>query len=214
MPDRPTEGLREHPQSPRSIRVHEAAVAAARALLHEGGLPAATTDAIAERSGVSKATLYRHWPSRVAIAAEAFGREAAEAVPPPDTGSALGDLTEQLRLTGRFYGGHQGIVFSQLLAAGVTDPGGAAYLRAWFLAGRRRDVAGLWQRWVERGEVRADVDVETAVDLLLAPLVLRVLLGHRPLDDADDAAAELAGLALQGLACRQSHRPPNEPGVT
>jgi len=187
----------EHPRSPRSIRVHEAAVAATRQLLSEGGLAAATTDAIAARSGVSKATLYKHWPSRVAIAAEAFGRDISEAVPLPDTGTTAGDLTEHLRLVGRFCSGHEGRVFSELLAATVTDEGGAAYLRAWFLAGRRRAVATLWQRGLERGDVRAGVDVETATDLLLGPLVLRLMTGHLPV--TDDSTASLAEAALHGL---------------
>jgi AcrR family transcriptional regulator len=194
---RRSDGLIEHPQTPRSIRVHEAAVAATRALLSEGGLAAATTDAISARSGVSKATLYKHWPSRVAIAAEAFGRDVSDAVPLPDTGTTAGDLSEHLRLVGRFYAGAEGRVFSQLLAATVTDEGGAAYLRAWFLAGRRTTVAVLWQRGVERGDVRREVDADTATDLLFGPLVLRLMAGHLPL--TDEATAALADAALHGL---------------
>ena len=117
------EGLRARPGTPRSQRVHEAAVDATRRLLAEGGLPAATMDAIAARSGVSKATLYKHWPSRTAVAAEAFGREMADAVPLPDTGTTVGDLTEQVRLVSRFYASPEGTVFAQLLAACVHRRG-------------------------------------------------------------------------------------------
>ena len=190
-------GLRPRPVSPRSLRVHEAALAAARELLAEGGLPAATVDAIAERSGVSKATLYKHWPSRTAVAAEAFGRDMAEAVPLPDTGSTLGDLTEQMVRVSAFYSTDEGLVFSQLLAACVTDAGAAAYFRAFFLAGRRNAVAILWQRGVERGDVNPAVDAETATDLLFGPLVFRLLSGHQPLDDS--SARTLAEAALHGL---------------
>jgi AcrR family transcriptional regulator len=185
------------PVRPRSIKVHEAAVDATRALLREGGLPAATIDAIAARSGVSKATLYKHWPSRTAVAAEAFGRDMADAVPLPDTGTTEGDLVEQVRLVSRFYASPEGTVFSQLLAASVTDEGGAAYFRAWFLAGRRMAVTRLWERGVERGDVRADVDVDTATDLLFGPLVFRLMTGHLPL--TDDAAEAVARAALHGL---------------
>src|SRR6478735_10702896 len=188
------EGLRAHPGTPRSQRVHEAAVDATRRLLAVGGLPAATMDAISARSGVSKATLYKHWPSRTAVAAEAFGRDMADAVPLPDTGTTEGDLVEQVRLVSRFYASPEGTVFSQLLAASVTDEGGAAYFRAWFLAGRRMAVARLWERGVERGDVRADVDVDTATDLLFGPLVFRLMTGHLPL--TDDAAGAVARAAL------------------
>jgi len=185
------------PVKPRSIKVHEAALDATRALLREGGLPAATIDAIAARSGVSKATLYKHWPSRTAVAAEAFGRDMADAVPLPDTGTTEGDLLAQVRLVSRFYASPEGTVFSQLLAASVTDEGGAAYFRAWFLASRRAAVRTLWERGLARGDVRADVDVDTATDLLFGPLVFRLMTGHLPL--TDDAAEAVARAALHGL---------------
>jgi AcrR family transcriptional regulator len=191
------QGLRSRPGTPRSIRVHEAAVDATRRLLAEGGLPAATIDAIAARSGVSKATLYKHWPSRTAVAAEAFGRELADAVPLPDTGTTAGDLTEQLLRVSRFHASAEGTVFAQLLAACVADEGGAAYFRAWFLAGRRAAVATLWQRGVDRGDVRPGVDVDTATDLLFGPLVFRLMTGHLPL--TDEAAGAIADAALHGL---------------
>lgn len=193
----PETGLLTQPAGPRSRRVHEAALAAARALLAKGGLTAATVDAIAERSGVSKATLYKHWPSRTAIAAEAFGRDMAEAVPLPDTGSTAGDLTEHLVRVSAFYASAEGRVFSQLLAACVSDAGAAAYFRVFFLAGRRKALATLWQRGVERGDVTPGVDADTAIDLLSGPLVFRLLSGHRPLDTA--SARALAEAALHGL---------------
>ncbi len=191
------EALFGRPVRPRSVRVHEAAVAAARQLLSEGGLRATTMDAISARSGVSKATLYKHWPSRTAVAAEAFGRQMADAVPLPDTGTTAGDLTEQVRLVSRFYASPEGRVFSELLAASVSDEGGAAYFRAWFLAGRRAELRVLWQRAQERGDVRPGIDADTATDLLFGPLVFRLMAGHLPL--TDDAAAGLASAALHGL---------------
>ncbi|MGN6132105.1 MAG: TetR/AcrR family transcriptional regulator, partial [Nocardioidaceae bacterium] len=181
----------------RSRRVHEAALAAARSLLAEGGLGAATVDAISERSGVSKATLYKHWPSRTAIAAEALGRDNAVGRPLPDNGSTAGDLTEYLVRVCAFYASPEGRVFSQLLAACVTDAGAAAYFRVFFLAGRRKALATLWQRGVERGDAAPGVDADTAVDLLSGPLVFRLLSGHRPLDEA--SARVLAHAALHGL---------------
>jgi AcrR family transcriptional regulator len=199
-----SDALFARPVRPRSVKVHEAAVAAARQLLSEGGLRATTMDAISARSGVSKATLYKHWPSRTAVAAEAFGREMADAVPLPDTGTTVGDLVEQVRLVSRFYASREGRVFSELLAAGVTDEGGAAYFRAWFLAGRRAEVEALWHRATQRGDVRPGIDADTATDLLFGPLVFRLMTGHLPL--TDDAAAGLASAALHGLLAEKETR--------
>jgi AcrR family transcriptional regulator len=182
---------------PRSARAHDAVLSATRELLDEGGLPAATVDAIAARSGVSKATIYNHWPSRTAVAAEAFGLGMAEAIPLPDTGTARGDLAEQVRRVSDFYASPNGKVFAQLLAASVTDPHGASYFREFFLAGRRESTRELWERAVERGEARLGVDVDTAADLLFGGLIYRLLNGNTPL--TRERADAIADAALNGL---------------
>ncbi|HEY0495960.1 MAG TPA: TetR/AcrR family transcriptional regulator [Kutzneria sp.] len=183
--------------NPRSVRAHNDVLAATIALLDEGGLPAATVDAISARSGVSKATIYKHWPNRTAVAAEAFGRRMADAIPLPDNGNARDDLAEQVRRVSAFYAGRHGRVFAQLLAATVADPEAAPFFREFFLDGRRQAVAVLWDRALARGEVKPSVSVETAIDLLFGPLIFRLLSGHAPLTPAE--ADAIAAAALTGL---------------
>ncbi|MEV4604513.1 TetR/AcrR family transcriptional regulator [Amycolatopsis sp. NPDC049253] len=185
---------------PRSARAHACALSAARELLAEGGLPAATVDAISARSGVSKATLYKHWPSRTALAAEAFGREMADAIPLPSTGDPRADLVEQVRRVSAFYAGPTGEVFAQLLAACVTDPSAAPYFREFFLDGRRAAISVLWQRLVASGMASPSVDAETATDVLFGPLIFRRLTGHAPLTVAE--ADAISSAALEGLLKR------------
>lgn len=189
MPDKGTH--------PRSLKAQDSVLCATTELLAEGGLAAATVDAIAARSGVSKATIYKHWRSRTAIAAEAFGREMAAAIALPDTGSARGDLTEQVRRVSRFYSGEHGRVFAQLLAASVTDPQASPYIRRYFLDARRAAIAELWQRGVDRGEVKPGITAGTATDVLFGPLIFRLLTGHAPL--TDEEAARIAVATLDGL---------------
>jgi AcrR family transcriptional regulator len=191
----PPDGILPHPSTPRSLRVHEEVLLATGELLKEGGLAAATVDAISARSGVSKATIYKHWPSRPAVAAEAFGRLMADVLPLPDTGSATGDLTAQVRQVSAFYATQP--MFAQLLAACVVDPGGAAYFRRFFLSGRRAAIAELWERGVARGEVDPAVDADTATDLLFGPLIFRLMTGHRAL--SADEADKISSAALHGL---------------
>lgn len=193
-------GLLAHPSTPRSLRVHDAAVRAATELLDAGGLPAATMDAVVARSGVSKATLYKHWPSRTALAAEAFGLRTADTRPLPGAGSARGDLTEQIRRFGALCAGRHGPVLAQLLAACATDPGAGAYLRAFFLKARRDAIAELWLRAVRRGDADPDIDAATATDLLLGPPILRLLTGRPP--PTPEEADRLCAAALDGLLPR------------
>src|SRR3954471_22806426 len=84
------------PGRPRSEAAHSAILAAAIAMVREVGYDATTMDGIAERAGVGKATLYRRWPSKEPLIADAL-EGIALAFPTPDTGSARGDLVEVLR---------------------------------------------------------------------------------------------------------------------
>ncbi|OBJ34543.1 TetR/AcrR family transcriptional regulator [Mycolicibacter heraklionensis] len=184
------------PTGARSDRIHQAILDATAQLLDEGGYAATTVDAIAARSGASKATIYKHWPSRTAVAAEAFGAMMAQDLPLPDTGSAVGDLTEQVVRVSAFYASARGDVFAQLLAACVEDPAGAAYFREYFLDGRRAAISELWQRGVTRGDVDADIAIDDVIDLLFGPLIFRRMTGHYPL--TEDHARRLAEVALRG----------------
>ncbi|GAS90733.1 TetR/AcrR family transcriptional regulator [Mycolicibacterium brisbanense] len=185
------------PTGARSDRIHQAILTATADLLDEGGFPATTVDAIAARSGASKATIYKHWPSRTAVAAEAFGTMMAQALPLPDTGSTAGDLTEQVVRVSAFYASARGDVFAQLLAACVDDPAGAAYFREYFLDGRRAAITTLWQRGVTRGDADPSLLIDDAIDILFGPLIFRRMTGHYAL--TEQHARQLAKTALSGL---------------
>jgi AcrR family transcriptional regulator len=182
---------------PRSLKAKDSVLCATTELLTEGGLPAATVDAISARSGVSKATIYKHWPSRTAIAAEAFGKQMAAAIPLPDTGSAAGDLAEQVRRVSDFYAGEHGQVFAQLLAASVSDPSASPYFRQYFLDARREAIAELWQRALDRGEADPEISAGTATDVLFGPLIFRLMTGHAELDREE--ADKISSACLHGL---------------
>jgi AcrR family transcriptional regulator len=187
----------EQSSHPRSLRAKDSVLCATKDLLDEGGLGAATVDAISARSGVSKATIYKHWPCRTAIAAEAFGRRMADSIPLPDEGNAIADLTEQVRRVSEFYSGPNGRIFAQLLAASVTDEAAAPYFREFFLDARRANVAELWNRALARGEVNPSISAGTATDLLFGPLIFRLMTGHAPLTEQE--AEAIATAALHGL---------------
>ncbi len=197
LPAEPPSAVPAPAVHPRSVRAREAVLAAAAELLAEGGIAAATVDAISARSGVSKMTIYKHWPSRTAVAAEAFGRRMADAIPLPDTGDAAADLREQVRRVSAFYASDTGQVFRQLLAACATDPEAAPYFRTYFLQARREAIALLWERLATQGKARAGVSAETATDILFGPLIFRLMSGHAPLDEEQADAISMA--ALNGL---------------
>lgn len=182
---------------PRSVRAHEAVLAAAAEILHDQGFPGATIDAISQRSGVSKATIYNHWPTRTAVASEALASYMQGRVRVPHTDDPRQDVIDLVIETNRFYRSPSGEVYAQLLAASVTDPEGARYFRDLFLRTRRDIFREVWARAVESGAGNSAIDVEDAIDVLFGPLLFRLMAGHIALTDAN--ARCLAEAALAGL---------------
>ena len=67
---------------------------------------------------------------------------------------------------------------------------------------RRAAMRAIFERAVARGEVRADVDLEVAVDLTAGPMIYRLLLGGMDLPALGAHAAEIMRTALTGLQPR------------
>jgi AcrR family transcriptional regulator len=173
---------------------------AASELLPELGLRAMTTDRISERSGVSKATIYKWWPSKYAVAVDAFlsGMVTASREPDPDTGSSPEDFRQALRGIMRFYSSASGRVFAQLVAEAQSDPEVFAELRDHLVASRRELVRAIWDRGVARGELLAEVDPDVGLDLIFSPAMYRLVAGHGPL--TDEAADAVVDAAMRGLS--------------
>jgi AcrR family transcriptional regulator len=184
---------------PRSEKAHQAILQAAAELLLDRGLGAVSMDAVAERAGVSKATIYRWWPTKEALALDALYTEWAAAQPyPRDTGSLLGDLLALLRpwarlATSRPYAR----VIAALLTQAQTDPAFAAEYRTRVVEPRREVAREIFRRAIERGEIPAGTNVEVALDLLYGPLYHRLLHGHAPLNDR--FVREVVDMALSGI---------------
>ncbi len=170
---------------PRSEKARQAILAAAAELLLDRGLSAVSMDAVAERAGVSKATIYRWWPSKEALALDALYTEWAAAQPfPRDTGSLRGDLLSLLRPWARLTSSRPyARVIAALLTEAQTDPVFAAEYQQRVVQPRREQARAIFHRAIERGEIPADTKIEVAIDLLYGPLYHRLLHGHAPLND-------------------------------
>jgi AcrR family transcriptional regulator len=189
---------RNRPGRPRSEESRAAVLRATSQLLREVGLRAMTTEEIASRSGASKATIYKWWPNKYAVAFDAFLSEMTAESHDPDTGSARDDLIAVVRGLLRFYTGPSGRVFAQLVGEAQTDPEIQRELRANLVDSRRRIFRSIWERGVERGEFRADTDPDAAIDVAIGPALYRLMMGHAPM--TDEAADALVDVAVRGLA--------------
>ena len=185
---------------PRSEKAREAILAAAAELLLARGLGAVSMDTVAEQAGVSKATIYRWWPTKETLALDALHHEWAAARPRPrETGSLRADMLSLLRAWVRLIGKRPyGRVIAALVSEAQTDPTFAEQYRERFVEPRRAQARPILLRAIERGELPATTDVELALDLLYGPLYHRLLHGHAPLDDR--FLGDLVDTVLAGLA--------------
>lgn len=172
---------------PRSESARQAILAAAADLLRERGLRATSADDIAARAGVSKATIYRWWDSKEAVALDAFLADLENHLGTvPDTGTLRGDLLADLRARGRMWARDPALGRTQaaLIAESQADASLRAGYRSRVMAPLRQVGRAMFDRASARGEIRPGVDIDLALDLLYGALYHRLFNGHAPIDDA------------------------------
>jgi AcrR family transcriptional regulator len=184
---------------PRSERARKAVLEAAAELLLSPNGEAVSMDAVAERAGVSKATIYRWWRTKETLTLDALYNEWATASAPlRDTGTLRGDLLLLVRPWVRQVGRRPyGRVIARLITEAQTDPRFAEEYQTRFVGPRRDAGRAVFARALERGEIPADTNVEVALDLLYGPLYHRLLHGHAPLNDR--FARQVVDTALGGI---------------
>jgi AcrR family transcriptional regulator len=186
---------------PRSEERRQAILRAAFTLLGEQGLAGTSMDAVAERAGVSKATIYRWWSSKERLALDALYAEWDAAVPTRLAGTLRNDMLRLVRPWVRHVAaGPSARILIALMAAARSDPAFAEAYRAQFVEPRRDQSRAIFARALARGEIDATMDVEVAIDLMWGPLYHRLLHGHAPLDER--FARQAVDAALAGLLPR------------
>jgi AcrR family transcriptional regulator len=185
---------------PRSEDARQAVLSAAIELMLEGGLRAASVDQIAERSGVSKTTIYKWWPNKVAVAVDAFYEELMSDSPVPDTGSAAQDFRVLLRAVMTFYASRLGTVYAQLIGESQFYPDERDRIRSRQVDLRREAVMEIWNRGVERGELNSNADPEVVLDLIFGAAMYRKATGHGGMEPSD--ADAIVATAMDGLLRR------------
>ena len=167
---------------PRSEETRLVILRATLDLLREETLQTITIEAIAKEAGVSKATIYRWWNSKALIVMDAFIEHHLVHTPMHRDLSPGEAIAQHLRDLVEQYAGFGGQVVSQIIAAGRSDPAIAREFRARFYYGRRAVVREMLEEWRRTGEIASDTNVEVLMDLLYAPIYMRLMLGHAPLD--------------------------------
>lgn len=159
---------------PRSVAAHDKALEAALTLFAERGIDAASMDAIAERSGVSKATLYKHWKDKEALALEALETLYAglHEVPPSfDSGNLRRDLIDVLTYQpAAELQALKNRILPHLMAYAARHPEFGQAWRARVMGMPQTRLKVLLRRGIEEKKLEKGIDVEMSLALLLGPM--------------------------------------------
>lgn len=178
-------------------RIREATIS----LLEEVGFANLTCDAIAQRAGTSKATIYRWWPNKVAVVIDAFTKTVAPALPFHDAGTLEEYVTANLRLFAKAVSGRNGRLLAAVIAAAQHDPDvEQAFLDHW-IKPRRTVVRKAMQRFQDAGQIPPDFDVEQLLDAMYGPLHFLLVVRHNKLSAG--YAEKLASILLRGITPRE-----------
>lgn len=164
---------------PRSARAHDSVLHAALQLFSERGIDATSMDAIADTSGVSKATIYKHWPDKEALCLEVMSH--VHCAEPESLHVDSGDIRTDLlailsqRPAERF-AEWKAKLMPHMMAYAARNPAFAKTWQSRFFEPPRVELRRVLERAIERGELPSSLNIELALALLLGPMVYTSLL--------------------------------------
>jgi AcrR family transcriptional regulator len=168
--------------------------------LAETGYARMSMDGVARRAGVGKAAVYRRWPSKQAMLIDLVGAAMRRNLPEvPDAGSLAGDVRGFLEvIVAQLADPRVRRIALDVLVETTRTPELAVALHDVVAQPRRTAAAAVLTRAIDRGELPADLDRELGLDLLVAPLLVRLLFDADQVDDA--YLARLTAVVVTGLS--------------
>jgi AcrR family transcriptional regulator len=182
---------------PRDPRIDLLVLQTAAKLVLTHGLRAVSIDSIAAAAGVGRMTIYRRWPNKAAIVMDAFVARVDPTTLFAPAANYLESIRLQMRTMTQALRGKDGALLRILLAEAQHCPDVAEALKERWTMPRRRMAIAYFQQGIREGWLRPDVDPNTMIDLLYAPLYYRLQMGTGPLTDA--YADQVFEQAMRGL---------------
>ena len=172
---------KQRTDDPRIARTRSRAMEATLEIAAESGLHACTFEAVSERSGIARSTLYRHWSNQSQLVVDALESQDIDFVA-PDTGNLRDDMLScVLGLGHALEHSVWGAMLPQLVAAASIDPEMRAIQKerhAYYMSAYIEIV----ERAKARGEVPPDTDSVHVATLFTAPVFTRYLESIEPID--------------------------------
>ncbi|MGC9668548.1 TetR/AcrR family transcriptional regulator [Planosporangium sp. 12N6] len=195
----PADSDRRAPGRPRSARADEAIIAAVLDLFVEGhSAEAISVEAIAARAGVGKATIYRRWPNKEAVIVEAVASMKGP-VPAVRGESVRDDLVALLARVSQQKDDRAVKIMSCLLSEVQRSSTLQGCYRE-VVEPRRQMMREVLRRGMRTGELRPDLDVELALNLLAGPVLVHSMMRPDAEPPDEDLATRVVDAVLRGIA--------------
>jgi AcrR family transcriptional regulator len=188
-------GERRRRGRPRDPSLDRAILDASFELLVETGVRGFSVREVARRAHIPKSSIYRRWKTRAALLGSALEQFGLESRTQPDTGRLESDLVEVVRDQMLGIAATRGPL-ARIALEVRDDPELAPVVRN-VLAKRRSALYPVFERAVARGDLAANVNIDEAIDLLVGPIWIRIMM-QRPVTEAD--APAIVSRALKGMA--------------
>ncbi|WP_242661539.1 TetR/AcrR family transcriptional regulator [Mycobacterium mantenii] len=184
--------------------MHEAILDATRTLLIEAGYGGVSMDKVAANAGVGTQTVYRRWPSKAPLVAEAVMSAYAQAdFALPDTGDTAEDLRTWMHESAALSAAPENIALVRALAAAAAENLQDRDTLYQQLTGRFHGaVMHRLQTGISLGQIRADADIEAAADALIGATLYRMLSATSTVDEAIGRYDGLIDTLMSGLSTR------------
>ena len=159
-------------------------LAAATDLVLDAGVDGFSVDEVARRSGVAKTTIYRHFSNAKELLVAALDRT-MKAPPTPDTGSLRADLLEYLAsVRPGFADATLRRLFFEIYSASARDPELRA-LQQTLMQARAGPTRAIFDHARARGELAADLDYPTMLEIVQGPFIMRSMFRPETLAEVD-----------------------------
>ena len=168
---------------PRSEESRRAILDATRRLLTHMSVSKISIEAIAKKAGVGKTTIYRWWPNKHAVVMEAVFNQPGFQNFMPQASVPFEGIRAQIEKLVRQLTGKNGRIVAEIIGECQGDVEILKALVANFFQDRYNSLAYYIQKGKAEGTFRENIDLEVAIDLILGPVIFRLMSGQN-LDEA------------------------------
>jgi AcrR family transcriptional regulator len=159
-------------------------------LFIERGFDGTSIEQVARRAGVARLTVYRRWPSKEALLAQAIEsarRQIPDAVSPTSTDPPLKQLIETLmpQWVEALVNPRLRALTARLVGSSTSHPSLLATYWEHYMVPRRQLACATLEQAVAEGMLAQDTDIDVLIDMMAGAVMYRALLQPGPPDEAE-----------------------------